>query len=274
MVPDGRGSANIEGVERSVHQPGAELARLQRAGPAAGQRAGDPAARAGQVLRHHDDQPRRVLPGSRRRPQGPGRRRHRGADGRRDDRHAAAGGDQRTHGGQLVARQDESTSTSSCRRSPTPGIAIVSWSDLDAERSEAPRSRSTSSASSPCSRRSPSIPSHPFPYISNLALSIAAMVADPQARIAGSPASRCRRCSPASWRSTRRASCRSRTSSSPSSTRCSPGWSSRRRRRSASPATPTSRRGGGGRRPAGGRGDGAAPAALQPGRAPRGVRDA
>ncbi len=63
-------------------------------------------------------------------------------------------------------------------------------------------------------------PSHPFPYISNLALSIAAMVADPGRRgpplrprqgADGVPA-------PAS-RSTRPASCPSKTSSSPSSTR-------------------------------------------------------
>ena len=57
-------------------------------------RAGDPTAGAGQVLRHHDDQPRRVLPGPRRRAQGPGRGGRRGADRRRAHGHPAVERDQ------------------------------------------------------------------------------------------------------------------------------------------------------------------------------------
>ena len=100
---------------------------------AARQRAGDPAARAGQVLRHHHDQPRRVLPGARRRAEGPGRRRHRGADARRP--HAAQQLAEITRAGRRAGRPPgaRSSSTSSCRRSPTAGIAIVGWDDLDAD---------------------------------------------------------------------------------------------------------------------------------------------
>ena len=56
----------------AVPQPGALLARLQRPGAGPRRRPDGAAARAGQVLRHLQPEPRRVLPGPGGRPEGPG----------------------------------------------------------------------------------------------------------------------------------------------------------------------------------------------------------
>ncbi len=72
-------------------------------------------------------------------------------------------------------------------------------------------------------------PSHPFPYISNLSLNLAAAIRDPKLASAGSRGSRSRRCSLASRTSpTASASCRSRKSSRPTWTSSSRGWTSSR----------------------------------------------
>ena len=93
-------------------------------------------------------------------------------------------------------------------------------------------------------------PGRPFPYISNLSLSLAVLVRDPASGEVPRPCSRASRSRPRSspassrWRRrTDRARCwsRSRTSSPTTSTRCSRAWRSSTSTSSASPATPTSR---------------------------------
>ena len=70
------------------------------------------------------------------------------------------------------------TSTSWCRRSPPPAWRIVGWDDLDA----VDRKRMTEVYEQrifPVLTPLAVDPSHPFPYISDLALSVGAMVANP-----------------------------------------------------------------------------------------------
>ena len=102
-------------------------------------------------------------------------------------------------------------------------------------------STSSSSGSSRCSRRLAVDPAHPFPYISNLALSLAAMVSDPDtgerrfARVKV-PTVFPRLMAPARWHSLR---ARRAADRRPAAHACSSGWWSRSTRCSASPATPT-----------------------------------
>ena len=67
-------------------------------------------------------------------------------------------------------------------------------------------------------------PSHPFPYISDLALSVAAFVGDPDSGEPRFARVKVPALSPASFRSTSVATCPPRNSSSPISTAYSPGW--------------------------------------------------
>ena len=106
----------------------------------------------------------------------------------------------------------------------------------------APTSRSSSpSASSRCSRRSPSTPRTRSPTSRTCRSTSRSPCATRRAASSASPGSRCRRCCPASSRSpTASASCRSSRSSRRTSTRCSRAWRCSRTTRSASRATPTS----------------------------------
>ena len=117
-------------------------------------------------------------------------------------------------------------------------------------------------------------PSHPFPYISNLALSIAAMVGDPDTGERRFARVKVPTVFPRLVERRRaRASCPSSRSSSPSCTSLFVGHGHRGGGRV--PGHPQRRpdaRGRGGRRPARGGRDGAAPAPLRPRRAPRGRR--
>ena len=84
----------------------------------------------------------------------------------------------------------------------------------------------------------------PFPYISNLSLSLAVLVRDPQTQVTTFarvkvPKEMLPRFVPVGRRARR--SCRSRTSSPPTSTRCSRAWRSSTTASSGSRATPTSR---------------------------------
>ena len=79
-------------VDVPVHQPRAVVARIQRARAARGARRAQPAARAGQVPGHLRRQPRRVLPGPRRRPAPAGRGRQGRPLARRPDRRGTARG--------------------------------------------------------------------------------------------------------------------------------------------------------------------------------------
>ena len=85
------------------------------------------------------------------------------------------------------------SSTRSPRRSPA-GIAIVRWSDL----SVADRKTMTEVYEDrvfPVLTPLAVDPSHPFPYISDLALSVAAFVGDPESGEQRLPGSRCPTCS-------------------------------------------------------------------------------
>ena len=157
---------------RPVHQPRAELARVQRARARARRRAGDPAARAGQVLRDHLVEPRRVLPGPRRRAEGPGRGRHRPSRRRTGARRPSSWPTIAERSRALVDRQEAvfldelrarrwprraSRSSAGTTSTPTTASAI----DRGLRAADLPGAHAAG-------RRS----AHPFPYISNLALSL------------------------------------------------------------------------------------------------------
>ena len=111
-------------------------------------------------------------------PEGPGGRRRRGADGRRPHGHASSWPRSPNGPASSSPARSRCSSTSWCRSWPPPGIAIVGWDDLDA----VDRKRMTEIYEQrifPVLTPLAVDPSHPFPYISNLALSVAAMVADP-----------------------------------------------------------------------------------------------
>ena len=152
------------------------------------------------------------------------------------------------------------------------GIAIVRWSDL----SEADRKAMTEVYEErvfPVLTPLAVDPSHPFPYISDLALSVAAFVGDPETRRATlRPGEGARPVPPP--RAGRRAALPARRGA-----RHRPPRQPVRRHGDRGgggvpghPQRRPHRRGGGGRRPARGGRDGAAPPPLQPGRAPRGRR--
>ena len=160
-------------------QPGALLAGLQR--PRAPARRGPerPAARAAEVRRDLLEQPRRVLHGARGRDARVRRRRHRPpARGRPHARRDRRGDRRRASASSWRASPPASTTTCA-RRSPSTGSA--SSTATRSTRSTAPSSTSASAArSSPSSRRWPSGSGRPFPYISNLSLSLAVLVRDPE----------------------------------------------------------------------------------------------
>ena len=112
-----------------VHQPGALLARLQRARPPRGPRRAQPAARAGEVPGDLRLQPRRVLPGPRLRPHGAGRGGERQALARRPHGGRAAGGDPRPR-----PRRSSTSTRRLCARSalgsPPKGVAIVDYAEI------------------------------------------------------------------------------------------------------------------------------------------------
>ena len=143
-------------------------------------RAGHPAARAGEVLRHHVDEPRRVLPGARRRAQGPDRRRHRPCVDRRTHADAAAGGHRRVD---PAVSSNDSMRRSSISLVPELRAARASTSSRMAKRHPSEhRALDTFYDERVFPVLTPLAvdPGHPFPYISDLALSLAVTVADPE----------------------------------------------------------------------------------------------
>ena len=213
------GSTNIEGVEHRFINRELTWLALQRAGPAVGRANGDPAARTGQVLRHHDDQPRRVLPGR--------------VAALKDQ--VAAGSRSRHPTGctpvQQLGEINERAAGSS------PARTIVSSTELVPRCAEAGLASSAGPTSTTPTWRLAMYeqrifpvltplavdPSHPFPYISNLALSSPRWSPIRQARIALCP----RQGADVFPRLVDVVDSRFlpvETSSSPSSTTCSPAW--------------------------------------------------
>ena len=107
------------------------MARLQRprAGPGRG-RAGA-AARAGQVPGHLRPEPRRVLPGAGRRPEGPGGGRCRQAQPRRAHARASSSSTSATGSTCCCPACRRPSSTRWPRRLAEAGIKLSSWADLD-----------------------------------------------------------------------------------------------------------------------------------------------
>ena len=168
-------------IRRALPQPRAELARLQRSGAVTRRRARHPAARAGQVLRDLLGQPRRVLPGPRRRAEGPDRGRHRPTRRPTDELPAQqlAEVGQPCSSDSSTARK-RSSSTISFPRWRRAGVDIVGWADLGTDRPQGDARRCYDERIFPVLTPLAVDPGHPFPYISNLALSLAVNVADPE----------------------------------------------------------------------------------------------
>ena len=231
-----------------------------------------PAARAGQVPGHLLRGPRRVLPGPGGRAEGPGRRRAADPLGRRPAPQRGAAGHRRSG----CASSWTASPTSSCD-SVTPaladaGIRLAEWSSLDEDDQQVPGRRRSTARSSRCSPRCRSTPATPSPTSRTCRSTSSCGSVTP------SPASeRVSRVKvpPLLSRFVRHARRRALRR---------PGADHRRapvdvvprhgdRRALRLPGDPQHRpvaRGGRGRRPAGRRRDGAAPAPLRTGRAPRG----
>ena len=200
------------------------------------------AARAAEVPRDLRRQPRRVLHDPRRRGPRPGRRADRrprpgraGAD-RRCSSRSLSGSEQldRRHSRVMVGRDP-------ARSSPRDGIRITSC-----EESGAPASaieRHFREQIFPVLTPLAVGPGRPFPYISNLSLSLLVRLHDPDLDHEAFARVKVPKGGPAAVRRdlARTRSSRSRTSSPATSTRCSRAWTSSATTCSASRATPTSR---------------------------------
>ena len=231
---------------------------------------GGPPARAGQVPGHLLPEPRRVLPGPGRRPEGPGGRRGHQAHPRRPHARPAARARSGSGSASCSTRAEQVFLDQIVPGLAEAGIRFSRWDELDDDDLEYLGDQFDERIF-PVLTPLAVDPGHPFPYISDLSLNLAVVVARPRRpACAASPGSRCRRCCPGSW------SCPTASASSPSS-RSSPPTSTAvpghgGRRAPPVPGHPQRRPdpgGRGGRRPAGRGRDRAAPPPLRQGRAPR-----
>ena len=273
-LADGRGRRRP--TSAALPEPRAVLARLQRPGAGARPTTRGAAARAGQVLRHLQPEPRRVLPGPGGRPHGPGGRRASAAPRPTAARPASSSTRSPTRVGELVDRLEQRVPRRG-RARRWPRSASCSPAGTSSTTTTASTwSRSSSTGSSRCSRRSPSIPGHPFPYISNLSLNLAVVAPRPGHRRAPlRPGEGAAAAAPVRGHARRRALRAARAGHRRPPRPAVPGHGRRGDHRL--PGHPQRRphaRGGGGRRPARRGRDGAAPPPLRPGRAPRDRRAA
>ncbi len=152
--------------------------RLQRAG--AGARGGrpGPAARAGQVPGDLRPEPRRVLPGAGRRPQGPGGRRPGHHQPRRAHPGPPAGRDPRTRLDAALPRMERAFLEQVAPALAGAGIHLSSWNELDDD-DEKFLVETFEDRIFPVLTPLAVDPGHPFPYISSLSLNLAVVVRDP-----------------------------------------------------------------------------------------------
>ena len=239
---------------RPLPRPRDLVAAVQRAGAPARRRRDRATARARPLPGDLRLEPRRVLHGAGGRPEAPHRHRHRRALRLRARASRGARGRSRLVAHELHASSRPGSTTSRCaRRSTGAGITIVRWDELaDDEQRPARRHvhRPALPGAHPAGRRpGPPVPLHLRP----VAQPRGACCATRARARSTSPASRCRRCSPACCASSRAstsrrwptcttpASSRSRTSSRRTSTTSSRAWTCASTSPSGSPATRTSR---------------------------------
>ncbi len=163
---------------RALPEPGAVVARLQRPRPRAGRGRPRPAARARQVPRHLQPEPRRVLRGPGLGSHGTARRRSAHHHRRRPRPRRPAPLD--PGAGRRPGRPapPRCSPRRSCPPSTTKGIRFADWDDLSVD-DRAHLEEMFVDSIFPVLTPLAVDPAHPFPYISNLSLNLAVTVRDP-----------------------------------------------------------------------------------------------
>ena len=208
-IPDadaggGRAGARVRprGEPRAVHQPRVVVAAFQPPGARGGRERRPSAARARALPVDLRQQSRRVLHGARRRPQGPAARGHHRSESRTGSRRPSSSPASRRRSSALASDQQKRWRELRADAGRA-GHRAGRRAGRDEEGEDLARGSFPAPDLSRCSRRSPSIPAHPFPFIPNLGFTIALQLArverrqgdecaDPHAATRSSASSACR----------------------------------------------------------------------------------